>query len=186
MNLYQNHDELELLTLLNSGDEAAFESIYKKYASDLFRYARKNISTKEDCEEIVQEVFISLWERHGSLRIGSLRHYLFTMVRYKIIRYFQHRRVKKKYADHFRLFEAVYENAQEEERDSFSLQKVIDKSLAQLPERCQVAVRLRLTENLSNGEIAKRMSITKKTVEVYMFKAFEHFRQFQKQILKAE
>jgi RNA polymerase sigma-70 factor (family 1) len=176
MSTFSIHTDSDLVASLQAGDQSAFESIYKKYATDLYRYARKSISLKEDCEEIVQEVFISLWDRHESLHVDSLRHYLFSMVRYKVIRYFQHNKVKKKYAEHFRLFEAVYENAHEEERDSLSLQKVIDKSLEQLPERCQVAVRLRLTENLSNGEIATRMNITKKTVETYMFKAFEHFR----------
>jgi RNA polymerase sigma-70 factor (family 1) len=168
--------DVELLILLKEEGQIAFGIIYRKYASELYRYAAKNISRKEDCEEIIQEVFESLWARRESLRIISLRHYLYNAVRYKVIRYFQHNTVRKKYADHFRFFSDLYDNIEKEELDPAELIAKIEQSIDQLPERCQVAFRLRLHENLTNSEIAERMNITKKTVEVYMFKAFQHFR----------
>jgi len=67
MTLFQNHDDSELVELLIQGDKKAFETIYKRYASDLYRFARKNIPLKEDCEEMVQEVFESLWIRRENL-----------------------------------------------------------------------------------------------------------------------
>jgi RNA polymerase sigma factor (sigma-70 family) len=63
------------------------------------------------------------------------------------------------------IFEAVFETGTEENREPENLDALIEKGLAELPERCQVAVRLRLKENLSNGDIAKRMNITKGTVK---------------------
>jgi len=74
--------------------------------------------------------------------------------------------VKKRYADHYRLFEAIYDSLNEADRDATSTYAMIEKSIAKLPERCQAAVKLRLDENLSNGDIAKRMKISKKTVEI--------------------
>lgn len=176
MNLHLDDTDVALVALLTAGDKKAFEAIYRKYASDLYRYARKNIPLKEDCEEIIQDIFESLWVRYETLQVKTLRSYLFNMVRYKVIRYCQHKTVRKKYADHYRLFEAVYDNVNEAERDTTSTYAMIEKSISKLPERCQVAVKLRLDENLSNGDIAKRMNITKKTVEMYMFKAFSHLR----------
>lgn len=168
--------EGELAVLLRMGDESAFKAIYKLYAADLFRFCRRNIYSKEDCEEIIQEIFTSLWERHKAQHILSLRHYLFAAARYKIIRYVRHRKVKLKYEEHYRLFEVMYEVGGEDEGASQSLQLRISKTLVALPARCQAAIKLRLFENLSNGEIAKRMNITKKTVEVYMNKAYNHVR----------
>jgi RNA polymerase sigma factor (sigma-70 family) len=81
-----------------------------------------------------------------------------------------------KYAEHYRLFETLYESLEEAERTPEAIQSQLINTLADLPERCQTAIKLRLLENLSNGEIAQRMNITKKTVEVYMLKAFDHFR----------
>jgi RNA polymerase sigma-70 factor (family 1) len=176
INSYPHLQDNKLLELVQLGDKCAFEIIYRKYAAPLFRYARRNISRKEDCEEMVQEVFESLWTRRESLNIISLKHYMFNAIRYKVIRYFQHESVKRKFAEHYRFFEEVYETMDNAGSDLSGILPELIESLSALPERCQVAFKLRLYENLSNGEIAERMNITKKTVEVYMFKAFDHFR----------
>ncbi len=177
MTSYLNHSDTELAALLSTGDKDAFESIYRRYGSGLYRYARKNITVKEDCEEIIQEVFESLWARRESLgNVTSLGAYLYQMVKYKVIRYFQHYRVRKKYAEHYRLFEAVFDSIDEGEGDPTSVQMMIERKMAHLPERCQQALKLRLTENLSNSDIAKRMNIKKSTVENYMVTALAYFR----------
>jgi RNA polymerase sigma-70 factor (family 1) len=177
-------NDLELLSLLREGDTNAFEEIYKRYATSLFRYARKSISSKEDCEEIIQDIFLSLWQRHHELaHITVLNAYLFQMVKYKVIRYLQHSVVKKKYADHYRLFEAVYDSTEESDREH-TIQELINKGLAKLPERCQQAVKLRLTENLSNGDIARRMNIKKSTVENYIVVAVSQLRTVHRSLLE--
>jgi RNA polymerase sigma-70 factor (family 1) len=178
MNSYQNYTEAELTMLLSEGNRKAFEVIYRTYGPALYRYARKNIAVGEDCEEIVQEIFESLWlRRHDLRRITVLSAYLYQMARYKIIRYFQRAAVRKKYAEHYTLFEAVFEQSPVEERTPDSWLSVIEKGLAELPDRCRLAVKLRLTENLSNAEIALRMKITKGTVENYMVTALSHLKQ---------
>jgi RNA polymerase sigma-70 factor (family 1) len=186
MSPYQNHTDTELVTLLIQGDQMAFEAIYRKYASDLYKYARRNIPLKEDCEEIVQDIFTDLWTRHESLgHVTVLNAYLFRMVKYKVIRYFQHSAVKRKYEEHYKLFEAVYESSNEQERNPAAIKAMIEKGLAKLPERCRLAVMLRLTENLSNSDIAKRMNIKKRTVENYMVTAFNHLRSAYPDLHKA-
>jgi RNA polymerase sigma-70 factor (family 1) len=180
MNPHQDHTDAELVALLNAGSKSAFEYIYNTYASELFRYIQRNITTREDCEEILQDVFESLWARHKDLKIGSLRAYLFTMVRYKVIRYFRHNKVKRNYEKHFILFEAVFDYLYEEEEETIdpaALNTFLENTLPELPERCQAAFKLRLNENLSNAEIASRMNIKKDTVENYMTRALSHLRQ---------
>lgn len=177
MSVVSDDSDFGLVAALNGGDRNAFEMIYRKYVSDLYRYARKNIATKEDCEEIIQEVFASLWERHAAVRVqSSLKGYLVGMVRYKIIHYFRKNGLRKKYAEHFLLFEAVYEQIEGEEINHSAIQATLDKLIAELPDRCQEALKLRLSEALSNPDIARRMNITTRTVEAYMFRAFNHIR----------
>ncbi len=179
------YTEKELLQGLQEGDEAIFKFIYHSYLKKLIRYARKIIKDKEDCEEIVQEVFISLWSRHSELHhVFNLEAYLFRMVKYKMIRYFQHSKVKQKYAAHYLVFEAVYDTAQGDEREIINLRTTINKTLSELPDRCQEAVRLRIDEELSNGEIAERMNIKKSTVTRYMTEALMHFKEKHPPIYK--
>jgi len=177
MQNYQNYSDALLVRLLSAGDKKAFEAVYKRYASNLYAYARKNIAVKEDCEEIIQEIFESLWTRHSKLvHVTTLGSYLFRMVKYKVIRYFQHNAVKRKYAEHYKLFEAVYDSTNGGESELSDIQAMIERSISELPERCQLAIKLRLVENLSNHDIAIRMNIKKSTVENYMVTALRHFR----------
>jgi RNA polymerase sigma-70 factor (ECF subfamily) len=173
----QNHTDMELVALLARGHEPAFELIYRRYAGKLYSYTRKNISLKEDCQEIVQEIFESIWLRHENLgNITALEPYLFRMAKYKVIRYFQHSTVKRKYEEHYRFFESIFDSIEEFEKQPSLIQTVIDRGLAGLPERIGMAMKLRLNENLSNEEIAKRMNIKKIVVEKYIGIAKNHLR----------
>jgi len=169
-------NDSELLTSLVQGNRNAFDQIYRRYVTELYNYARRNIVSPEDCEEIVQDVFVSLWSRHSTLQIENLRFYLIGAVRNKIIRYCQHATVRDKYAEHFQLFESIYDPFNEQDTSDIVDNTFINKSLRQLPERCQVAFRLRLRENLSYEEIASRMNINTRTVKNYMATAIVHLR----------
>lgn len=185
MNPYQSHTDEQLVTLLKQGNAQAFEVIYRRYVKDLFRYALSKVRVREDCEEIVHDVFASLWQRRERLVITTLRQYLVTSVRYMVIRYFSHLEVKRKYAGHYRLFEALYDTVEQEKQCNPSvIQALLLQHLQDLPDRCQEAIRLRITENLSNGEIAKRMQISKATVQLYISRAFAHLRGSYDKIFK--
>lgn len=181
-----HHDrDNELVALLRQGDTQAFEVIYRSYVKELYCYALTKIRVREDCEEIVHDVFESLWTRRDQLLITSLQHYLFTSVRYKIIRYFSHRDVKRKFAEHYALFEGIYDSMDEkDQRDPHQIRALILQQIQVLPDRCREAIRLRVTENLTNGEIAERMKINKGTVQLYISKAFSHLRASYDNIFK--
>lgn len=169
--------DVTLVAALRDSDHRAFEIIYRQHARLLYGFVRKNIALKEDCEEIVQEIFESLWARRESLNIQApLRAYLLGMARYKIIHYIRKKVRVRKYAEHFQLFEALWIQADDKSITHATLQSVLDKLIGQLPARCQEALRLRLSENLSNHEIARRMNIATRTVESYMLHAFQHIR----------
>lgn len=185
MNPYVNHTDPELVSLLLHGNARAFEAIYYRYVKRLTSYARKRIHDREDCFELVQEVFESLWQRHAQLsNVTLLEPYLYRMVKYKIIRYYQHNQVVQKYIDHFKAFETIAEDT-ESESELDTLREIINSTLLELPERCQTAVRLRIDENLSNGDIAERMGIDKSTVKRYITAALSFFREKHQPLYKS-
>lgn len=108
---HSNHTDAELVLLLREGDSLAFSTIYHRHAHDLFRFARKTLKDKEVCEEILQDVFVSLWERREALHILSLKYYLLNAVRYKVIHHIRHSKVIARYEQHYKHFEARYETA---------------------------------------------------------------------------
>lgn len=174
MNSSDQLTDMELVALLRQGDKHAFEIIYKTYAKALYRYARRLITSREDCEEVVQEVFERLWAGHHSLDVRSLPAYLYTSVRNGILNYFKRAEVRQKYLAHYRYFSAVYDQA--EDRDPESLHRLIEEGIGKLPRRIQEAIRLRLNEGLSNREIARRMKVTPNVVDKYMHVVYSHFR----------
>jgi RNA polymerase sigma-70 factor (ECF subfamily) len=134
---------------------------------------------------MVQDVFESLWIRHESLEINSLRHYLFKSVRYMIIRYIQHKGVQHRYAEHYRIFENLYDTGNADGENIETLRNALLRRLEGLPERCKMAMRLRITDNLSNQEVAEKMNISRRTVELYISKALCHLRASLPQATKA-
>lgn len=184
-----HHTEAELVAALAQGDKTAFEIIYRTYASEIFRHIRRNIAVREDCEEILHDMFEWLWRKRKEVRFTSLRGYLFTMANHRMATYFRKSKVRQKYERHFALFEALfnylYEDEREETIDPDVLENLIQKSLRELPDRCREAFELRLTKNLSNAEIAQRMNINKGTVENYMVRALSHLHYSYRNLYKA-
>ena len=179
MIVYESYSDLQLTTEISIGDSEAFEFVYWRYSRELHGYLRRNISRHQDCEEIVQDIFESLWIKRESLKIENLRAYLFATARFKIIDYFRHSAVKKQYESHYRLFEPLYEYSHdfEQQLDASAVESLIDQGISKLPPRCQDAVRMRLKENLSNHDIATRMNISLKTVQIHMRHAIRHLRE---------
>lgn len=184
---YQTYTDSELLTALNRGEAAAFQVIYKRYVSSLFAYARRNISSKEECEEILQEIFTWLWLHRETVKITSLRAYLFQAVKAGVIKYIRRQEVHRKYARHYVLFESIYDIYAEAKHDMEpkALQQWIDTTIEGLHDRCRDAFRLRYMENLSNAEIAQRMNINKRTADNYIVSALAHLRASYKKLYRA-
>jgi RNA polymerase sigma-70 factor (family 1) len=181
------YNDSELIASLRTSDQNAFEAIYRKYGSILYGFAYKSISTKEDCEEIIQDVFESLWKRRESLpQDVSLNAYLFKMVKFKVIDYIRLSLVKKKYAEHYMLFEEVYDTVNDELTDKSEILSSIEKSISKLPERCRIAFCLRYYERLSYKEIAFRMNINIKTVENHIGTALSYLRKANRHLVQVK
>jgi RNA polymerase sigma-70 factor (ECF subfamily) len=79
----------ELLLRVVKGEEAAFQFVYEKYSPQVFTTLRKYITDAEECKELLQQIFITLWEKRALLaEVQSLDRYLFTTTRNKVFRHF--------------------------------------------------------------------------------------------------
>lgn len=186
VNPFQDQTDLELVIALQQGEEKAFTEIFRRYARKLYAYTRRSIGIKEDCQEIVQEAFEALWQKRSNLWSDTqLDAYLYRIVKYKVIRYVSHKKVIQKYADHFKAFEVAYEDSRDE-GELESLRSMLNTSINRLPERCQMVVRLRIDENLSNGAIAERMNIDKDSVKRYMTYAVSYFKEQHPSLYKVK
>ncbi|ADB40758.1 RNA polymerase sigma-70 factor [Spirosoma linguale] len=182
MNYKSLPDEL-LLLYLRTGDENAFREIYLRYWKKLFSIARHKIQALDAVEELVQDIFLRLWERRDSLQIDRLDAYLFTAVRYACINHIKSALVKEKYADyaydHYN--DASY--ATDEQLDLDELMDAVEQQLNDLPEKTRQIFRLNRLEYQSVKEISTSLKVPERTVEYHISQAIKSLRVYLRDYL---
>lgn len=182
LNLYSHHTDNVLLELLHQGEEGVFREIHFRYAKKLFNYARFRVRDTEDCKELVQEVFESLWKTESVIR--ELGPFLFTVLKFRIVNYYEHKAVEQRFSSYAVMFVEEVE-IQEQEGEIAQLREVIDRSMKNLPQRCQDVLRLRIDEELSLDDIAVRLNVNKESVKRYLTMAMNYFRKEHSPLYKA-
>lgn len=157
-----------------SGDELAFELLFRKYYVQLCSFANKFTSNTAESEEIVQEVFLNIWKKRDQLKLKQeIRPYLFKSVQNMCFNIIQHRKVIDQY---HAVINIVYQN-REEEFNTYELvlyhelQTSVDKAISSLPTQCRRIFQMSRKDGLKYTEIAERMNISVKTVETQMSRA---------------
>ena len=158
-----------------------FEKLYKLYYPKMFAFAKNYVPANEDAENIVQDVFLILWERKEEIEISfTLTTYLFTLVKNRCLNFLRHKLIEEEYNSQmkeelgFKLYalETFNYSYQSEEE----LQEVIRRALDTLPERCrEVFINSRI-EGLKYKEISDELGISVNTVENQMVTALKKLR----------
>jgi len=163
---------------LKEGDKAAYEAIYNEYWHKLFSYVYNRLKQKEVTEEIIQEVFFSLWMKRTALELThSLSAYLYTAVKYQIFNYLKSDQVRRRYASQAATDKTqLSDNSNEENIAATDLKNSIEKEISRLPEKCQQVFRMSRQEQLSISDIADTLNISHKTVENHLTKALRQLR----------
>ena len=165
----------QILEHLAKSDARAFDFIYQKYFQKLYGAAYKRLQNRELTEEVVQELFISLWERRAELTIsGTLDGYLFSSIKYLTIAQFKKNNLFEQYSSTI-IPEESDLNFTEEMVAFDELNEAYQKALQTLPERCRQVFVLKRT-GLSQREISEKLDISEKTVENQMTKALKILR----------
>lgn len=158
-------------------DEPTFEQVFKTHYKNLFAYAITILKSEAAAEEIVQNVFLRLWEKKLLLPPGvQLKPYLYRAVHNESLNYIKHEKVKSRY----QLY-AVGRNDEQEQPASkkvmtAELERNIQDALNELPEQCRTIFQLSRFEELKYREIADQLGISVKTVENQMGKALKLLR----------
>ncbi|MBD8488583.1 sigma-70 family RNA polymerase sigma factor [Echinicola sp. CAU 1574] len=173
---YEGLSDGQLWMLISADDRKAFGYSFKLYSKDLFRYGRKFTEAKEVIEDVIQDVYLDLWNKRKGTQIQqSIKFYLFTAFRREIIKRLSKLR-KQESMDYFSpeaLLEASYLEGlikQQGERES---NQRLHSAILRLSERQREAVYLRYFADLSNQEIAKLMGISVESVYNLIFKSIK-------------
>ncbi|MFB0945224.1 MAG: RNA polymerase sigma-70 factor (family 1), partial [Oceanospirillaceae bacterium] len=170
---YKQLTDSELLRLTADDNHAAFKVIYNKYWQKLLTLAIYKTNDREDAEEIIQDIFVSVWNRRSELEVGNLEAYLVTAVKMKLID-----RLRKKIKEHTKIdIESI--SISTEIIDYLTVEEFtsqVDLSLKKLSAKTQEVYELSRKQEKSQKEIAELMNLTPKAVEYHITKALKQLK----------
>lgn len=169
--------ETDILNEIQQGNERVFEMIFRKYYQSLSNYAFNFLKDMDDSEEIVQGVFLKLWEQRESIEISvSLKSYLYRAVHNTCLNRIKHLKIQDVYKEYNAEFlEETYDSATDLLYKN-ELEKRIAEALSKLPEQCRLIFKLSRFEELKYQEIADQLGLSIKTVENQIGKALKIMR----------
>ena len=170
----QFNDE-ELLLKLKAGNTDAFSVVYNQYWESLSVVAYKVVKDHNIAQDLVQDVFVDLWQKRHKKIINNLEGYLYQSIKYRVFKYIRESKKTPEYLDKFNSF--IIDNSLENDIAFKDLQYSIQISLQSLPEKCRKIFVLSRMENKSHQEIADFFEISPKTVENQIGRALRHLKQ---------
>lgn len=184
MSFADNPLDSQLIFRLQNEGRSAFTIIFRKYYNDLVHYAYSLVQDVTQSEEIAQEVFVKLWEnREKNLVHSSLKSYLLSAVHNKSVDFMRHHEVAGRYSA-FALAEAYdSQNNIEAYVLHSDLRKHYTKALDRIPRVYSQVFIMSRNESLTYAEIAERLGVSVRTVEVRMGKALSLLREDLKEYL---
>jgi len=173
---------------IQGGDINEFRQLFTRYYEPLCKHAFTILHDMDMAEDIVQEFFYNFWKNRDALSPKlSLNAYLYQSIRNNSLHLLQHQAIQKRYAETIVKETEQPEPVNEEYAVELEeLQKAIDITLTQMPDRCSRIFRMNRFEGKKYSEIAEILSISIKTVEADMGKAIQLFRINLKEFINQE
>jgi RNA polymerase sigma factor (sigma-70 family) len=145
------------------------------YADGLYRFILKSMNGNEAAKDVVQDVFIKLWEKHENIQFEKIKSYLFTAGYRTMLNVF---RDNKRSAS----FDEVLDSDYSHNNQYSDLNEILDDAVAKLPKDQRVVVLLRDYEGYSYQEIGELLNLSESQVKVYIFRARKFLQQYLKSI----
>lgn len=177
MSKYNLLSDAVLSSLLKEGDREAFTEIYERYKYILHAHALNKIRDREEARDVIQEVFIYLWDKREVIYINNnLSGYLYKAVRNAILNKITHKQVQGKYLDSMKSF-SIKDNIETDYRiRERQLTDFIEGEIARLPSKMREIFELSRKAHLSHHEIAEKLNISDQTVSKQVTNALKILR----------
>ena len=174
--LYSQAEDSDLFRWMKQSDVKAFEELYNRYWPLLVNTAYKRLKNKEKSEDIVQSIFIDLYNRRSAIELTtSIKSYLYQALKFKVLNEYRSEIIRAKFKK-FLFFKSGCENDFADRLEAKELDIKIKTILNGLPRKCKQVFLLSREENLSYRDISDGLNITISTVEKHISKALKSLR----------
>jgi len=175
-----------------AADTAIFRQLFEAHAEALRRYARRIVRCRDTAEDLVQEVFLRLWHARDRVQTGPrIRAYLYLATRSRALSYLKREQGEER-ARRAALPRGIVSDEpalppeSERNAEADDLTRAIERVLAAMPPRQREVAALRLRHQMSTAEIARRLAVSPRTVEVHIARATRALRERLPALLSGE
>ncbi|WP_430934710.1 RNA polymerase sigma factor [Saccharicrinis sp. 156] len=176
MAINEHQSDGELINKLKKNYSAAFDTLFEVYSPKLFGFALKYFKNENEAEELVQDVFITVWENRHSLNSElSFKSYLFTIALNKIRAYFNKKAVYLRYVESLKYETELVDNPDIENNYESVLQEV-KQIIEEMPARKREIFMKSKLEGKNSKQIAAELNITPGTVDNQVSEALRYVR----------
>ncbi|MEL7161048.1 MAG: RNA polymerase sigma-70 factor [Bacteroidota bacterium] len=173
-----SENDQQLITRLRTGDAAALDELFRRHYVDLCRVANRFVRNETEAEDIIQELFASLWEKRDGLPrdLTAVGSYLRRSARNRSLNFLRDR--KRIPVTDGELPDNVPAAGAADGLEASELRQRIHRAIDRLPERCRLVFTMSKLEDMSHRDIAESLDISTKTVENQMTRAYRFLRQW--------
>jgi len=169
---YSEQTDKELIALLKNNNHDAFKEIYNRYNGLLFVYAYKRLQVEEEAKDVIQEVFIGLWENRSKFILKTyLSGFLYKSVLNRILNIWKHKRIIR----HHLLSQPLEIDVDSVETDFLIREKdiiaLVEKEITAMPPRMREIYELKYKQYMSVKQIANDLNISENTVATQLQRA---------------
>jgi RNA polymerase sigma-70 factor (ECF subfamily) len=179
MLITSKYDEQVLLAMVATGNRQAFTQLYTTHLNNLYRYIFLFTKSKEETEEILQEIFIKIWETREKLHeVESIENYLFRFAKNKLLDNIRHLQIKQRVLSEIKRTKDVAETTTINQYTYREYYHIVQQAIEKLPPKRKLIFRLNIENGLSQDEIALQLNISKSVVQKQIYKASHFVREF--------
>jgi RNA polymerase sigma-70 factor, ECF subfamily len=182
--LHLNTSDSNLKKGLRIGDREVYKHLFMLYSQGLIRYGSSLTRDTETARELVQDLFLELWDKRESIHVqGSIKTYLYSSIYHKGLNWLRSQKIRKVYADNpVEIWNWFTSSASPDRLDPLLLD-MIEKQIGLLPEKCREVFGRSVILGEKHNEIAACLGLNIKTVENHLSRARKILRRKVKKIL---
>lgn len=176
MTFTRDNTDQELLEALRNDDQDAFKELFNRHWRAVHAMAYARVRSKEVTEEIVQDLFISLWNKRSAQSIQNLPAYLYQAVKFKTLNYIESKLVQEKYWSYYRNYIPQEDDSTQCTVEFDDLMEALEEGLETLPEKSKKVFRLHRLEGWSVAQIASSLNLSEKAIEYHLSQSVKKMR----------
>lgn len=170
-------EDITHIQRLKEGDIRSFDFLFSKYYKDLVLFCNVFLKDQSHSEDIVQDIFVRLWENRENLRIeSSLKGYLMTSAKNNCFEELKHQEVVRNHQDYVMYRNDVLDYDTEHYMLYTELNDRLQEAMQKLPEDMRIIFEMNRFKNLKYREIAEKLNVSVRTVENKISKTLELLR----------